>query len=169
MFGSLTLGGYDASRYEPNNVSFILSEDITRDLVVGLRSVTATLSNGTQQSLLSSPVLTFIDSTQTMLYLPNSSCQAFENAFGLTWNETDQIYWVDDELHSKLTSMNPKISFTLSANLTDGANVDIVLPYSSFDLPVSSALTDSTSRVFPLRRTIDETQYTLGRTFLQEA
>ena len=48
--------------------------------------------------------------------------------------------------------------------------IEIVLPYASFDLQVLDTypnITNST-RYFPLRRVAKDTQYTLGRTFLQE-
>ncbi|KAL9128508.1 MAG: hypothetical protein Q9217_002835 [Psora testacea] len=153
VFGSLTFGGYDLSRFVPNNVSLSLAPDVTRDLVVGLQSITSTTANHSTTSLLPSPILTFIDSSQPQIYLPIESCQAFENAFGLVWNQTDEMYWVDDNLHQILLTTNPNITFAIGNSLTGGPTVDIVLPYASFDL----------------QRADNESQYTLGRTFLQEA
>ena len=168
-YGSLTFGGYDSSRYEPNDVSFHLAGDVTRDLVVGLKAITTTSSDGLI-SLLSFPIWTYIDSTQAMIYLPNASCKAFEETFQLSWDENDQTYWVDDDLHDRLKITNPTINFTLSDSLeTEGPTVDIGLPYASFDLAVKNPMADNKTRFFPLRRAIDESQYTLGRTFLQEA
>ena len=168
-YGSLTFGGYDSTRYEPNDVSFRLAGDVSRDLVVGLKAITTTSSDGLI-SLLPSPIWTFIDSTQAMIYLSNASCKVFEDTFGLVWDETDQNYWVDDDLHVKLKMRNPTINFTLGDSLeTKGPTLDIVLPYASFDLAVKHSIADNKTRVFPLRRAFDESQYTLGRTFLQEA
>ena len=171
MFASLTLGGYDSSRYEPNDVVFGLSGDQSRDLLVGLRAITTISSDGTSIPLLPEAVWTFIDSTQTMIYLPNSSCKVFEDTFGLVWNETAQSYWVDEELHTSLKATNPTITFTLgdSLSLPLGSTVDIALPYASLDLLVKPPAAESTTRLFPLRRASDQSQYTLGRTFLQEA
>lgn len=56
VFGSLTLGGFDAARFVPNNVSFQLAPDISRDLVVGLQSITSTDDDGSTQLLLPSPI-----------------------------------------------------------------------------------------------------------------
>ena len=168
-YGSLTFGGYDSSRYEPNDVSFHLAGDVTRDLVVGLKAITTTSSVGLR-SLLPLPIWTYIDSTQTMIYLPNASCKAFETNFQLVWDEKDQTYWVNDDLHDRLKITNPRINFTLSDSLeTEGPTVEIVLPYASFDLAVKNPMANNKTRVFPLRRAIDESQYSLGRTFLQEA
>lgn len=105
-----------------------------------------------------------------MIYLPNASCQIFEETFGLVWDEIDQTYWVDDKLHASLKITNPTINFTLGDSLEKkGPAVDIVLPYASFDFAVEPPVADTKTRVFPLRRAVDDSQYTLGRTFLQEA
>ena len=169
MFGSLTFGGYDLSRFVPNNVSLSLAPDVSRDLVVGLQSISGTATNLSTTPLLPSPILTFIDSTQPYIYLPIESCQAFENAFGLVWDETTKTYWVDDNLHQTLLTTNPNITFTIGNSLTGGPTVDIFLPYASFDLQAKHPAVADTARFFPLRRAANETQYTLGRTFMQEA
>lgn len=39
VYGSLTLGGYDASRFVPTNVTFPLYPDASRDLLVNVQSV----------------------------------------------------------------------------------------------------------------------------------
>ena len=172
VFGSLTFGGYDASRFIPNNVSFSLAPDISRDLVVGLQSISsASTSNSAMQSqhLLPSPILTFIDSTLPYIYLPIESCQAFERTFNLSWDDTAGMYWVNDNLHQNLLAANPNITFTLGNSKTGGPTVDIVLPYASFDLEAKHPLAPNTTRYFPIQQAVNESQYTLGRTFLQEA
>lgn len=168
VFGSLTFGGYDLSRLIPNNVTFDLAPDISRDLVVGLQSITYDMDASTV-SLLPTSILAFIDSTIPWIYLPLESCQEFERAFGLTWNATVDLYLVNDTLHQSLTARNPNITFQIGNSQTGGPTVDIVLPYASFDLLASYPLVSEASRYFPLQRATNESQYTLGRTFLQEA
>lgn len=85
------------------------------------------------------------------------------------WNETAQSYWVDEELHNQLQLLNATVTFTLGNSLDGGRTVDIVLPYASFDMLVKPPAAESANRFFPLRRAIDKSQYTLGRTFMQEA
>ncbi|CAD6593051.1 MAG: hypothetical protein ASARMPREDX12_006678 [Alectoria sarmentosa] len=169
VFGSLTFGGYDRSRLVPNNVTFDLAPDISRDLVVGLQSITSTAANGSAISLLPNSIQTFIDSTFPFIYLPLESCQAFEEAFDLTWNATEEWYFVNDTLHQSLTARNPNITFQIANSQTGGPTVDIVLPYASFDLLASYPTVTDATRYFPLQRATNESQYTLGRTFLQEA
>lgn len=169
VFGSLTFGGYDSSRFVSNDLSLNLAPDITRDLVVGLYAITSTTVNHSNTSLLPSPILAFIDSTQPNFYLPIKSCQAFESAFRLVYNQTAEKYLVDDALHRTLLSMNPNITFTIGNLAIGGPSVDIVLPYASFDLQVIYPLVPSPTRYFPLKRAANDSQYTLGRTFMQEA
>lgn len=169
VFGSLTFGGYDLSRLIPNNVTFNLAPDVSRDLVVGLQSITSTAANGSTISLLPNSILTFIDSTLPYIWLPLEACQVFETAFGLKYNDTAHLYTVDDTLHQSLTARNPNFTFQIGNYRTGGPTVDIVLPYASFDLLVSYPRVLNATRYFPLKRAANDTQYTLGRTFLQEA
>ena len=156
----------------PNNVSFSLNPDVTRDLVVGLQSMTVDFANGSAISLLPEPIWTFIDSTIPDIYLPLEACQVFERCFGLVWNTTYEKYFVDENLHQSLLAANRNITFRLANTKTGGATVDISLPYSSFDLVLDYPLVPSNmsgARYFPIQRASNESQYTLGRTFLQEA
>ncbi len=172
VFGSLTLGGYDQSRFIPNNVSFSLASDISRDLVVGLQSIKSTSVNDSvtqQKSLLPTSILIFIDSTTPFIYLPLEACKRFEDTFGLSWDETAKMYWVNDTLHEKLLSLNVIVAFTIRDAIAGGPTVQIDLPYASFDLEEKYPFALNTMRYFPLKRAVNECQYTLGRAFLQEA
>ncbi len=172
VFGSMTLGGYDSSRLVPNNVSFPLATDISRDLTVSLHSITAKYANDSVVSLLSEPIWIFIDSTIPDLYLPAEVCREFEQTFGLVWNTTYQKYFVDDDQHESLMAENNNITFELGSDETGGPTVDVSLPYSSFDLTIDYPLIPtklSGIRYFPLKRAENSSQNTLGRAFLQEA
>lgn len=164
MFGSLTFGGYDSTRFVPNGLSFPFGADISRDLIVTLRSVTS----GTN-SLLSNSIVTFIDSTVPHIWLPVEACRKFESLFGLVWDNATDLYLVNDALHESLVAKNASITFTLGKAASGGETVDIVLPYGAFDLTVTLASKNLSSRYFPIRRAHNDTQFTLGRTFLQEA
>lgn len=153
----------------PNNVTFDLAPDISRDVVVGLQSISSTAANGSAISLLPNSILTFIDSTLPYIYLPLEACRAFETEFSLVWSDNEAMYFVDDTLHQSLTARNPNFTFQIGNSQTGGPTVDIVLPYASFDLLASYPMTPNATRYFPLQRATNSTQYTLGRTFLQEA
>lgn len=168
VYGSLTLGGYDENRFEPTETTFGFYQDIARDLLVNLKSITT--DKGSPTALLpDGEISIYLDSTVPSLWLPESACEAFESAFGLTWNDTVSRYLVNESHHETLTNLNPSITFTL-ANAT-GSEVDITLPYAAFDLTASFPIVanGTTSSYFPLMRAANDTQYTLGRTFFQEA
>jgi hypothetical protein len=151
-----------------NDVSFHLAPDSSRDLVVFLHSILSKDSTGLTESLLPYPILIFIDSTVPYLYLPLETCQKFEQSFGLIWDQSMGMYTVDEKLHESLKTSNPSFTFTIGDS-EGGPMVDIVLPYASFDLRASYPLVPNDTRYFPLLRAENDTQYTLGRAFLQEA
>ncbi|KAI4211721.1 MAG: hypothetical protein LQ351_005495 [Letrouitia transgressa] len=165
---SLVLGGFDESRFVPHNITFNFADDSSRDLVVGLQSI---LISDSSSSLLSSPVLSFVDASVSHIWLPLDACRAFENAFGLLWDKTSGLYLVNDTLHDSLMARNPTVSFRLASDRTSAQAIDITLPYASFDLQLSDTYpnVNHSTRYFPIRRAANDTQYTLGRVFLQEA
>ena len=166
--GSLTLGGYDASKFHPNSISFPFNAIDLRDLTVKVNSIDMVTATGDQRVLSNSSLPMFIDSTIPYIYLPLDVCLQFESAFGITWNDSVQAYLVNDTEHDKLKTQNANVTFTLS-NGQPNALVNITLPYAAFDLNSSYPLINTPSRYFPLVRATNDTQYTLGRTFLQEA
>lgn len=143
-----------------------MASDISRDLVVGLQAITV---NGANKSLLNGGILTYVDATVPHIWLPLKSCSLFEEAFGLVYNSTVDRYLVNETLHGRLKSNNASVSYLLGSDISGKSTVNITLPYSSFDLQVGPPIVNTTQTYFPLRRADNETQYTLGRTFLQEA
>ena len=93
----------------------------------------------------------------------------FEHAFGLSWNDSASMYWVNDTTHQALLNENPNITFTLGNSVSGGPTIDITLPYASFDLEAKPPSVSNATRYFPLQQAANDSQYTLGRTFLQEA
>jgi hypothetical protein len=172
FLGSLTLGGYDASRFVPNNVIF--RSDSERKLVVGLAGLTAQTAEDSDIDLLNgTDVNLSIDSTIAELWLPVHVCKLFEDAFGLTYDEDTGLYLVDNILHQILQERNPSFTFTLreaNGTLASGA-IQVTLPYAAFDLQAQSPYQslNQTTKYFPIRRGANESQWILGRTFLQEA
>lgn len=170
VFGSLTFGGSDHSRYFSNNVVFDLAPDVSRQIVVSLQSISLTDATRVAVPLLSSAITILIDSTFPYLYLPLEACEAFEAELGLIWNATENFYFVNDSLHESLIANNPTFNFSIGNDMTGGPTVDIVLPYASFDFDIAwFPMVLNSTRYFPLQRSANETQYTLGRQFLQEA
>lgn len=172
VLGSLTLGGYDAGRFTPNRLSFPFSDDSSRNLMVGVQSISSTDQKGANSDLLApgDGFMAYVDSSVAQIWLPLKACQAFEKAFGITFDETSQLYLVNSSLHSQLQTLNASVTFELGAGTSGGETINITLPYDSFDLlvePPTPGVANNT-RYFPLRRAANESQYTIGRTFLQE-
>lgn len=140
--------------------------------MVGLQAIS--MSDSTRQSvnLLPTPHYTYIDSTYSQIWLPVDACRAFEDAFGLIYDNVTELYLVNDTLHETLLAQNASVVFTLGTTLSEANQVvNITLPYAAFDLtalPYYQGLINAT-QYFPLRRAQNETQYILGRAFLQEA
>jgi len=169
VFGSMIFGGYDATRFVPNDVRFTMTGDNLRDIVLSIRQIVSTTATG-NTTLMSTSDLFFIDSAVPELWLPVSVCQQFEKAFGISLDPTFGIYLLDDATHSNLQALNPNITFTLGDQLTGGNTVDITLPYAAFDHNITAPIyTNGTAWWFPLMQASNSSIYTLGRTFLQEA
>ena len=172
-YGSLTLGGYDASRLTPNDVTFTLSSVDTHDLVVGVQSISYSDSKTDEIPLLAygDGRLALIDSTLPNIWLPVPACDAFAEAFGLTFDSLNLIYIINNTMHDANLKNNASVTFQLGNFVTGGATVNITLPYASFDLNLTTNYPNilNTTAYFPLRQAQDSTQYTLGRAFLQEA
>lgn len=75
---------------------------------------------------------------------------------------------VNDTLNDRLKAQNATVVFELGNWETD-KTVNISLPYAAFDLIVEYPLMPNRIRYFRLVCATSDTQYTLGRAFLQEA
>lgn len=163
---SLTLGGYDASRFTLSNISVPFAADDSRILTVSVQSITASNTLQGMISPLSTGAFFLIDSSVPDLWLPMFSCQLFEEVFGLTYDPNTDLYLVNNTTHASLLLLNPTTVIKLGVSQLDGPSVDINLPYGAFELQASSRFYPKATNYFPLRRAVNSTQYTLGRTFL---
>lgn len=147
----------------------MFNSDQSRDLTVGLADVITNVTGSETSLLPSGNIPIFIDSSVAEIYLPDDACSAFETAFHLTYDSNSQLYLVNNTLHAELLAKNPSVTFSINTANTGGPGVNITLPYAAFDLTAQPPLVTTTSPYFPLQRATNNTQYTLGRTFLQEA
>ncbi|KAL9073178.1 MAG: hypothetical protein Q9157_004820 [Trypethelium eluteriae] len=168
--GSLILGGYDSTRFAPNNVSFTFAGNDASALTVGVQSIITSDSLHSTQAFTSTGHLSVIDSTVDELWLPGDVCDSMADAFGLIHDPESDLYVLNDTIHSQLQQINPNITFQLgNTAYNTGNSVNIVLPYSAFDMQASWPIFQSSFNYFPIRRAANDTQYTIGRTLLQEA
>lgn len=136
------MGGFDSSRFIENDVTFAFNQVDERDLTVDVESILMTTSNNSVD-LLNNTIAAYIDSTIPYFYLP----------------------LVNDTLHKSLQTQNATVTFSID-NATQSVNVS--LSYAAFDLIAEYPLVTKTTRYFPLMRATNDSQYTLGRAFLQE-
>ncbi|KAK7518975.1 aspartic peptidase domain-containing protein [Phyllosticta citriasiana] len=165
-YGSLTIGGYDTTRFESNNIWIGMGDDISRDLLVAVQRVETNL---TSTPLLSTANFWFIDSLVASMWFPESVCDAFADAYGLQWDGENSIYLINDTQHETLLAKNPTLTFTLAATQSSNATIEITIPYVNLALNASSPFYPNSTRYFPLNRAANTTSYTLGRAFLQNA
>ena len=185
---SLTLGGYDANRFVAHNVSFELSDAQQPILALNQISVSSkplpdSAANpgwgADSMTLLGSAEadLFTIDSTTPYLWLPESVCLQFEKAFGLVYDDSIQLYTFgkNTSQHEALVDWNMTFEFTVADLPGSDKTVSLSLPYATFDLQLSYPYpglnaTDASPAInyFPLRKAANSTQYTIGRSFLQE-
>lgn len=169
--GSLTLGGYDSSRFAADNVTFDMYQDVSRRFIVNLNTVTYTPTGGSTPgstiTLMPGSLPMSIDSTIPFIYLPIPICTIFESTFGLQWDSVSKLYTINETAHNALQNLNPNITFALENSASQTVNV--TLPYSAFDLTATFPTVANDTNYFPLRRAANDSQYTLGRVFLQEA
>jgi hypothetical protein len=171
-FGSLTYGGYDQSRFVPNNVTFPFDANDSRKPSLNIQSIVTQDMNGATVGLIAKdegPAYTVVDFAESQIWLPVSWCDEFAKAFNLTHDNSTDLYLVDPSTHAYLIEKNPSITFGLGQTSDPGQRVNVVLPYSAFDQQASYPIYENATNYFPIRRAYNDTQYTLGRTFFQEA
>lgn len=170
VLGSLTLGGYDTSRFLPNALSFpITTPSTTPKLLATLRSITATNTLEVNTTLLHSPISIAIDTSSPFLALPAAACPLFAAAFGLTHNARANLYRLNASVHGELRTANPSLKFQFGLSGGGAEVVNISAPYQAFDLQTTAPITANGTNYFPLRCSNDAAQFSLGRAFLQEA
>ncbi len=168
-YASLTLGGYDTSRFIDSGKTFPFNEDDSIVLSLGIQKITAMNTLLGTRSLLDSAIFSVIDSTLPYIWLPRESCDSFAEAFGLIFDDETNLYLVNDTIHEQLRSLNPSVTFSLGNDANPANLTSITLSYGAFDLQASHPIYPNATNYFPIRRAANESQFTLGRAFLQEA
>lgn len=165
------MGGYDKNAFEPNDISFAVSNNTAGALSVNLKSLVVTNSlEGTMSVPLNGSTFDLaIDSTVSQSWLPEPVCDSLAAALGLVFDPTTGLYVLSTKAHQTLVDNSPEFTFTLAANSSSRDTMDIVLPFAAFDLELQPPTYNYTVPYFPIRRAANETQYVLGRAFLQEA
>ncbi|OAL56714.1 acid protease [Pyrenochaeta sp. DS3sAY3a] len=170
VFGSLVLGGYDSTRFVPNNIIFPFGADISLDFQVALQRITFN-SNGSLSDLLTGPIVSYITTLVPDIWLPESVCLSFVRAFNLQFDRAGNTFFIDGTGHEMNLNNNPIVTFHIGPGFS-GGNVSINMPYSNFQLAFKASdrnLSTGAIYRFPIRRASDNSEYVLGRAFLQSA
>lgn len=110
-----------------------------------------------------------IDSTLPYLILPDCICDQLQDIFGLTYDEAQNLYFVNTSSHESNKQQRGTVEFKIAETSSDSAKfTNIQLPYSAFDHQISSAKGENATNYFPIKKSRTG-MFTLGRTFLQEA
>jgi hypothetical protein len=175
--GSLTLGGYDHSRFTEAGISINMTNPTNTSLVVGVQSISYHPDENVNTNIYSlneeyGGFYATIDSTFPYLWLPQEILDNFEERFHLQWDEENALYTVSESAHNLNRQQNAKVSFRIGQYESSSNDyATIVLPYAAFDLEARYPLIQNATdpiRYFPIKRSING-QYVLGRAFLQEA
>ncbi|KAF2004331.1 acid protease, partial [Amniculicola lignicola CBS 123094] len=173
--GSLTLGGYDQSRFRDQGVSITMPSTGNNTLVVGVQSIAVHPDPDVDDNEYSftkqnpNGFFAAIDSTLPYLWLPDDVCDKFANYFRLTYDSKQNLYLVNESSHTHNIQQNATLGILVGA--TSGMSIEsttITLPYLAFDLNLSAPTVENSTRYFPLKKSPTGV-YVLGRTFLQEA
>lgn len=169
VFGSLVLGGYDSSRSQHNNLTFPFGADLSLDLQVAIQRITV---NASTDALLSQPIVSYISTLVPDIWLPLDACMEFAKAFGLSFNTSSNEYYVNNTAHQINLAKKPIVTFQVAPEAA-GSAIAIRLPYWNFYLAAQTkdlefATIDKSFRS-PIQRAVNDTQYILGRAFLQSA
>ncbi|KAL2173844.1 aspartic peptidase domain-containing protein [Thermothelomyces heterothallicus CBS 202.75] len=134
-------------------------------------------------------IIAIIDSSTPYLWLPTEVCERFASALKLKWREDLGLYVFSDGAQYTHYQSDASLTFTFSLSSYQNADnfgqplntpgvVNITLPSAAFAqllrYPFKNVIQwgDSSVPYFPLKRStkeVNNNQYIIGRTFLQEA
>ncbi|KAF4123774.1 Eukaryotic aspartyl protease [Geosmithia morbida] len=188
---SVTLGGYDSARFVDHNVDFATTVDdnLARTLVraIEVQKASDDSDSSTTISHFNSSFTALIDTSTPFLWFPDSVCESFSDALGLTWNETLDVYTItDDQYQEYMKPDSYNFTFTLSdannydtlgnALETSGVVVNITVPIRAFVSTLQYPYKDEIIKYgdpaipyFVLRKSGRDSTIAIGRSFFQEA
>jgi hypothetical protein len=133
-----------------------------------VQSITAKLRGGSI-IVLNPGVLAVLDSAVPELWLPHNVCDQIASVLNLTYHDDTGRYTLTDAAHNTMQSLNGSLEFRIGRDIHVDPAITVNIPYKAFDLQASWPMFNTTTRYFPLRKSINRTGYALGRVFLQEA
>jgi hypothetical protein len=159
-FSSLTLGGFDLGRTQGDPLIINMAPDDGRELKIAIKSISKQ-NETSDTSLLESPILTILDSSQSFIWLPRDVCARFELELGLTRpaaNSTRQMYLLSNDTHDSLVRENPTFTFELSSTINSNNTLKVIIPYGVMDLTAKHPIALNTKPFFPIKCAANHTQ-----------
>jgi hypothetical protein len=106
---SLVLGGYDAVRFKPSNVTFSMRrrrKKHDKQIFASMTKLSVIMftESGLQilDNVIDNSINMFINSGTSYIWLPLSACKKLEKALNITWNEAEQFYLLDESTYANL-------------------------------------------------------------------
>ncbi|KAK8242728.1 aspartic peptidase domain-containing protein [Phyllosticta capitalensis] len=177
---NLIFAGYDSSRFNSKN-SVQISMMPNTTFVVQIKKIEVTGLTMANQVISNVSFLSTIESALPYLYVEKSICSEFQRVFNLSYDSGSDLYFIPDDLHSRLVALNPSIIFTVCGSYNGGKTHcgDFPFPYAAFALNASYPLlkypngsiinsTAQSRRYFAIKQSNDANSVVLGRVFLQE-
>nr|OQO09800.1 hypothetical protein B0A51_18163 [Rachicladosporium sp. CCFEE 5018] len=146
-----------------------MNVDNSRPLQIGLQQVQATGTIIGDVDLLPEGTFHFVDSTIPHTWLPQDAVNAFVSTFGPSYDSSTGLFLINDTVRERNLQAMPTLNLSFGASLSGGPTQTISLPYSAFDLQAGYPFYENATNYFPIRVAHNDTQYTIGRKFFQEA
>jgi len=173
----LILGGYDeglVDRSKGRSASYMMADDRTNNFKVWLSETS--FFSGNSKTTNTRPELQIpIEPLTAQMWLPASLCTVFESEFGLIYDAQMNLYFLNETQHDLVLRRKTSVMFSLKGDLNQFSSsgppesASITFPYTDFVHNASYPFVPTPRRYFPLRRAANETQYALGRAYMQGA
>lgn len=195
MPASVTLGGFDTSRFVDHGEDFTITKEDTllRTLVRGIQ----VSANGSQKapedwdsdilelSSWDKAFTALIDTSTPFMWLPDNVCEEFASALGLDYRDDLELYTISNDRYRDYRHTD-SYTFTFSLSSTDNNDdlgdplgtkgvVNITMPIQTFVSTVEYPFHDEAISYgaaaipyFSLRKSGDNSTFVIGRSFLQE-
>ncbi|KXS99385.1 hypothetical protein AC579_8805 [Pseudocercospora musae] len=144
--GSLTLGGYDASRRSPQateNLELHMDRN-TNELKVELLDISVLNGTTSGERMLIPPGKTysmFLDTSVSEFWLPSEVCDLFKGSFNITEDPETGLFEIDNASRQRMFNNNTSLTFVLGASR---------IPLRSFRLTLAPRLTVIIVELFPV-------------------
>lgn len=121
------------------------------------------------KNMLMTSISALISSDIAEIWLPHTACSQLESAYGLQWNSSLNLYLLNQSQSDDLNRRKPIMQFQLApiASTDPLEAVAIDVPWNF--LMQNITIANQVYTYFAIRHAADESQFVLGRTFLQAA